>query len=96
MRNVSDEPQMYFRPTRIMATKDGKLLKRKNETGVIQITLSPETTLFPQTQHKYEVNLNQDYDFTENGEYIFQAECKQPKVTSQKVSVLITNAAQIK
>lgn len=91
MRNITDRPQTYFRPIQIVAIKDGNVLKRKDNMEPKQITVSPETTLFPQTQHKYKENLSQIFDLAENGEYIFQAVSNQPNVTSQKVSVLIVN-----
>jgi hypothetical protein len=96
MRNVTDEPQAYFRPIHAVATKDGKLLKRKDDTGFKQITMSPGTTLFPQTQHKYQEHLDQIYDLKQTGQYIFQAGRQRPEVTSQYVSILITNAVQAK
>ncbi|MGH7989516.1 MAG: hypothetical protein ACREDS_04880 [Limisphaerales bacterium] len=91
MRNVTDKSQIYFRPTHVAATKDGKPLKRKDETGFMQITVSPETKLFPQTQNKYQENLNQIFDLSESGEYIFEAVCRHPKVASQKVKIEIKN-----
>ena len=89
MRNVTEKSNTYFRPTHIVATNDGKLLKRKDEAGFMQITVSPEITLFPQTQHKYQENLNRIYDLSESGTYVFQAVCHDPEVTSQNVTVSI-------
>jgi len=91
MRNISSQPQQYFRPTRIIAMKDGQQLSPKNDTDLIKITMSPEMTIYPQTQHKYQVDLSQEYDLSTNGEYFFRAVCRNPTVFSQQVSVLITN-----
>jgi hypothetical protein len=92
-RNCTLKPQTYFRPTHFVATKDGNVLKRKDDNGLnlIQITMSPETTLFPQTQKRDQETLNKIYDLTQNGEYFFQAVCNHPEVASQKVSILIKN-----
>ncbi len=91
MRNITSQPQNYFRPIQIVAIKDGKRLERKDkkEIDVIEITMPPETTVFPQTQQKNHVRLDQIYDLTQSGEYVFQAVCHHPEVTSQKVSVVI-------
>ena len=91
MRNITSQPQNYFRPIQIVATKDGKPLERKDkkEIDVIEITMPPETTVFPQTQQKNYVRLDQIYDLTQSGEYAFQAVCRHPAVTSHKVSVVI-------
>ena len=93
MRNITSQPQNYFRPIQIVATKDGKPLDRKDkkEIDVIEITMPPETTVFPQTQQKNRVRLDQIYDLTQSGEYVFQAVCRHPEVASQKVSILIKN-----
>jgi hypothetical protein len=91
MRNVTNQPVAYFRPTSVTVTKNGKLLRRKDDTGILEITMSPETRLFPQTQHRYQENLSAIYDLSEAGEYILQATCSHPEVVSQKVSIVITN-----
>jgi hypothetical protein len=89
LRNVTNHPVVYSRPTRVLATKDGKTLKRNDDTGVIRILRPAETTVFPQTQQKNHEWLDQIYDLTQSGEYLFQAECRRPKTTSQKVSIII-------
>ena len=96
MRNITSQPQNYFQPVSIVATKDGKPLERKgnknkDEIDMKRITLFPETTVFPQTQQKNHVRLDQIYDLTQSGEYVFQAVCRHPEVASQKVSILIKN-----
>ncbi len=92
MRNVSAQSESYFRPIRILAVKDGQQMRRKNDTGIINITMSPETTIYPQTQHKYRVDLAEEYDLSTNGGYIFTATCTTPAVFSQPVSIFLTNA----
>ena len=92
MRNVTNKPEVYFRPTKILATKDGKLLKRKDDNGMMEITVSPEVTLFPQTQHRYQENLAQSYNLSEGGAYVFQAVCHHPEVSSQPVTIWVTNS----
>ncbi|HET7625263.1 MAG TPA: hypothetical protein VFM25_08355 [Verrucomicrobiae bacterium] len=91
MRNITNKPQTYFRPPRILASQNGKVLKTKNDNGLhlMQVTMLPQTTLFPQTQNRFQIILNKVYDLSENGEYIFQAACHNPEVNSQKVSVII-------
>jgi hypothetical protein len=98
MRNITNQPQNYFRPVYIVATKDGKPLKRKDnkDINVIEITISPKTTLFPQTQKREIERLDQIYDLAQSGEYLFRAECRYPEVASKQVSVLITNFVQVK
>jgi hypothetical protein len=93
IRNITSQPQNYFRPVQIVATKDGKPLERKDkkEIDVIEITMPPETTVFPQTQQKNRARLDQIYDLTQSGEYVFQAVCHHPEVASQKVSIVIKN-----
>jgi hypothetical protein len=91
IRNVTNQPVVFFQPVRILATKDGHSLKRKDDTGVIVISTPLEATVFPQTQKRNRERLDQIYDLTQNGEYIFQAVCVRPAVASQKVSVLIKN-----
>ena len=97
IRNVTNAPLTHFKPTYVKVTRDGQPLKRKNGNGLdlIEITMWPETTLFPQTQHRYQENLNQSYDLNESGGYVFQAECKQPKTISQPASILITNVMTV-
>jgi len=90
MRNVTGKPETYFRPIYIVATKDGKVLRRKDDTGLIEITMLPEISLFPQTQHRYQETLNQIYDLTPSGEYTFQAVCNHPKANSQIVNIKIS------
>lgn len=92
IRNVAQKSETYFRPVGIVAMRNGNVLKRKNGTGPFEITVPPQTSLFPQTQHRYQIEINKDYDLGESGNYTFQAECKQPGVASKKVTVLITNA----
>ncbi|HEX7652461.1 MAG TPA: hypothetical protein VF607_03075, partial [Verrucomicrobiae bacterium] len=55
MRNTSNTPQGYFSPIRIIAMKDGKQLKRKDENplGALDINVFPQTMIYPQTQHRY-------------------------------------------
>lgn len=89
VRNVTNQPIVYYRPALILATKDGKFMKRKDDDGMILINMPLETTVFPQTQQKNHKQLDQVYDLTQPGEYIFQAVCNHPEVASQKVSVLI-------
>jgi hypothetical protein len=94
MRNITNQPENYFLPIQIVATKDGKVLERKKnkkEIDLIEITRFPETTVFPQTQKREQVVLNGIYDLTNNGEYYFQAVCRHPEVKSQKVKILIKN-----
>ena len=90
VRNVTNQPVAYLQLTQILATKNGKPLdqKRAND-GEIFISTPMSATIFPQTQKKTISRLDQIYDLTQNGEYIFQAVCSHPEVASQKVSVLI-------
>lgn len=90
IRDITNQPVVYFRPTRVKAMKDGKVLKRKDDTGVIIITMPPETTLFAQTQQKNHERLDQIYDLSQDGKYVFQAECRHPEITSQKVTIVIS------
>jgi hypothetical protein len=91
IRNVTNQPVVYFQPERVLATKDGKALKRKDDTGVIMVFRPLEATVFPQTQKEKHERLDQIYDLTQGGEFVFQAVCEHPEVASQKVSVLIKN-----
>jgi hypothetical protein len=91
MRNITNQPLTYFYPIYIVAQKNGKPIKNKNNPGYIEITMLPDITVFPQTQREDYRNLNQLYDLSENGDYIFQAVCHHPQVSSRKVSILITN-----
>ena len=96
MRNITNQPKTYFQGIQIVASRDGKLLERKknknkDEIDMKEITLFPETTLFPQTQRRNQETLNGIYDLTQNGEYVFQAVCRHPEVASQKVSISIKN-----
>jgi hypothetical protein len=91
IRNVTNQPEDYFRPTHVIANKDGMVLKIKGDTDLKEITMLPKTTVFPHTQQMYQVDLTQIYSLNESGEYVFQAECNNPKVTSEKVSVMITS-----
>jgi hypothetical protein len=91
MRNVTTNSQTYFRPTYVVAMKDGKPVKKLHNTAMKEMMVSPETTIFPQTQHEYREHLRQEYNLSESGEYIFQAVCRRSQVTSQKVSILVTN-----
>ena len=94
IRNIAQKSETYIRPVRIIAAKNGSVLKRKNDKGPFEITMPPQTSLFPQTQHRYGIEINNDYNLSESGEYTFQAECEQPEVTSKMVTVLITGAPQ--
>ena len=89
IRNVTNQPVVCFQPARILATKDGKPLKRKDDTGVIIISMPQEITVFPQTQKKSHERLDQIYDLTQGVEYVFKAVCRHPEVASQKVKILI-------
>ena len=92
MRNVSNATQSYFRPIRVVSSKNGNIQKNKYDTGLFDQSLTPVTTLFPQTQNKYRDKLNQSYDLSESGQYVFKAVCTHPSVTSQPVVVTITNS----
>jgi hypothetical protein len=91
IRNVTNQPAVYIRSTQVLAFKDGKVLKRKDDDGIISISAPLEVNLFPQTQKKNLVRIDQIYDLTNNGEYYFQAVCRHPEVKSQKVKILIKN-----
>lgn len=91
IRNITNNSLSYFRPSYVIARKDGNILKRKDETGLMEITALPITTIFPQTQNKYLENLDKSYDLSENGNYIFQATCAHSAVFSQPVVIVITN-----
>jgi hypothetical protein len=95
MRNISDKPQNYFRLIQVSVVRDGKELKRKSkgDFNPIEIHAPLQTTLFPQAQNRYQENLSQIYDLNQTGEYVFQAVCRHPEVTSQKVGIVVTNSA---
>lgn len=94
IRNVAQKPLNYLRPAYIIASKDGTVLKGKNETGLIEITALPMATLFPQTQCRYLENLNKNYDLSKNGNYTFQAKCPNSAIISQPVVITITNGVE--
>lgn len=91
IRNIATNAQTYFRPAYIAAMKDGKPVKRLNDVKIKELTVSPETTLFPQSQHKSKEHLNQEYNLLETGKYEFQAACSRPQVTSKTVTIIVTN-----
>jgi hypothetical protein len=92
VRNVTNQPVAYLQLTQILATKNGKPLNQKNANdGEIFISTPMSAIIFPQTQKKNQKRLDQLFDLTENGEYIFQAVCSHPKVGSDKVSIVIKN-----
>jgi hypothetical protein len=92
MRNVTNTALTYYFPAQIIARKDGRALQRKGGLGVIQISMLPEKTVFPQTQIKYQEKLNDQYDLSKTGTYFFQAVCHHPEVSSKSIAVLITNS----
>lgn len=91
MRNVTKQPQTYFKPIKFLVMKDAKTLKRKDDNGMIEINLLPMTTLFPQTQNRDRESLDQMYDLSQAGSYVVQAVSDRPIVTSQMVSIVIKN-----
>ena len=89
IRNMTTNPIVYYRPTFVVAMKDGKILENKNDAGRQEITMVPTVTLLPYTQQRYFENLNQVFCLTNAGEYIFWAACRSPEVYSGRVSVSI-------
>ena len=65
IRNVTQQSQTHFRPLQIVAMKSGNILKRTNEPLFSEITMSPLTSLFPQTQDRYQIEVTKDYDLGE-------------------------------
>jgi hypothetical protein len=94
MRNVTDKPQTYYRPTYIIATKDDRVLENKNAGKQIIIDMLPETKLIPQTQCEDCETVNDSYDLSTPGTYIFQAVCRNPIISSEPVAILITNGTR--
>ena len=97
MRNVTNEPIVYWRPTGVEMFKDGKSLGRKSaHFGPDGIALGdwasghPEITLFQRTQHRFVISLNDYYDLSEPGDYVVRAVCHHPEVASKEVHILIT------
>lgn len=96
MRNITDTPQTYYRPIKIIVEKDGKVLRRKNESGLLESHAPPMKTLFPQTQDKYIRNIQRIYTLSSDGKYLVQAVSGRPSVSSKSVSITITNGFQPK
>jgi hypothetical protein len=90
VRNVTNKPLAYLPLTQILATKDGKPVSQKRaNNGEIFVSTPMSDTIFPQTQKKKRERLDQLFDLTQSGEYLFQGECRRPKATSQNVSIII-------
>ena len=89
MRNVTNVEETYFYPIQIIATKNGCKLEPRNKSEVIEVTVSPMKKLLPQTQCRRQINLNQEYNLSTNGEYDFQAICLHPNITSKIVPIKI-------
>jgi hypothetical protein len=87
VRNISTNTQSYLGPVMIHVLKGGKTVQRISP--IMEITVSPEVSLFPQTQRKNEETLDQIFKLSEPGEYVLQAECRQPKVTSKPIIIVI-------
>jgi hypothetical protein len=89
IRNITTTNQTYYRPIEVLVTRDGNLLKRKDDNGIIEINMPPDKTLFPQTQNRYVQNLCNLYDLSEPGEYLVQAVSGHPPATSKTVSIFV-------
>lgn len=87
MRNVTGQTQTFFPPVRIVVRKHGNEIEMKedktNPLHVREISTPPIIRVFPQTQRLSSQDLCQIYDLTQSGEYVIQAICTRPNVSSQ-------------
>ena len=80
-----------------MASRDQKHFPTRGEGGAFEVGAVTDLTVFPKTQHKYQVCLNDYYDLTQNGEYLFWASLvpdasnEERNLSSSQVSIAITN-----
>lgn len=99
LRNATNSPVKFLRasithqpsPINVLAFRGKMPLSRKSFSGPIDVISANEITIYPQTQCKYAVRLNDYYDLSGSGEYVFQAAYEQGGVTSQYVAITITN-----
>lgn len=96
-RNVTNRPVDFLRmsmlgrpsPINVLAFKNNGMLLVKGGDEIDVISATP-ITIYPQTQCKYRLNLNNFYDLTNHGDYVFKAEYgNDGKVESKAVSIRI-------
>lgn len=82
LRNVTNAPLKFTRanilgrpsPINISMRMNGVVVSLKHDTGVINVISANETTIYPQTQVRCVVRLNDYYEFTRGGTYVITAE----------------------
>jgi hypothetical protein len=93
-------------PIYVSVWKDERQLRLKRDDPVTIVRFASNVTLQPRTQHKYRLQLDKFYDLRANGPYSVRAEygssagtggyavraSGQEAITSQKVTISITNA----
>lgn len=98
LRNVTNSPVTFLRalipqqpsPINVLVFKDGKQLPVEGEKGKIEVTSANTITIYPQTQLKYSVKLNDFYNLTIGGDFLVQAIYDtQGEISSQKVLIEI-------
>jgi hypothetical protein len=89
IRNIATNAQSYRSPLRVNVLKGGKLVQRKTNSQIKEVTVSPEISLFTQTQRKNDATLGETFKLDEPGEYVLQAECSKPEVASKPVTIVI-------
>ena len=98
LRNVTNSPVKFLRavvtyqpsPINVLAYKNGKPCATKGAGHKMEVISGGEITVYPQTQRRFKVKLNDYYDFTGGGEFVFQADLDwEGEITSQKVPVEI-------
>jgi hypothetical protein len=97
LRNVTNTPIKFLRlyishqpsPISIMVFRGEKQVPLRKDY-VFQDASGTEITIYPQTQRKYRVKLNDYYELTSSGEFIVQAVCgRGSAISSQKVPISI-------
>jgi hypothetical protein len=98
LRNVTNVPVKFERfyvshrpsPINVLVSSDQKQLSKKGDNSEINVISSTEITIYPQTQRKFSVRLNDYYDLTVGGDFIVQAVYdNEGKIASQKVHIQV-------
>lgn len=98
LRNATKSPVTFLRyhissrpsPVDVLAFKDQKPFPVKGHSDEIEVISANQITIYPQTQCKYRVKLNDYYDLTGGGEFVFRAEYgRQGEISSQDVRIQI-------
>jgi hypothetical protein len=98
LRNITNVPVKFMRlsmlhqpsPINIWAFRDKQQLQGKGDNSKLEVVSGTQITIYPQTQRKYTVKLNDYYDLTGVGEFVFQASYgEQCEITSQSVPIQI-------